>query len=106
MELTVEVLNITQAANESPFINEQTAAYLDVHSSDRIKISLSQDKEVIAMANIAANFPHNRIGLYKETAQALGVKGDETVKCSWLRCLNPSLTSVQNSVENDCENKT
>jgi AMP phosphorylase len=34
---------------------------------------------MIAIANIAAHFPENRIGLYDETAFALGVKEDETV---------------------------
>ncbi len=34
---------------------------------------------MIAIANIAEHFPKKRIGLYEETAIALGVKEDETV---------------------------
>ena len=35
---------------------------------------------MIAIANIADYFPPNRIGLYRETVAALGVKEGETVK--------------------------
>jgi AMP phosphorylase len=78
MELTVEVLMITTGGSRIAILGEQSANLLGVHSSDRIKITCN-NQEMIAIANIAAHFPQNRIGLYEETTEALGVKEDETV---------------------------
>ena len=49
---------------------------------------------MIAIANIAEYFPKNRIGLYDETAKALGVKEDETVSVQ-LAPLPESLFNVR-----------
>jgi AMP phosphorylase len=78
MELIVEVLMITTGGSRIALLSENTANMLGVHSSDRIKISC-KNKEMIAIANIADYFPQNRIGLYRETVFALGVKEAETV---------------------------
>ena len=78
MQLIVEVLNITTGGSRIALLSEQSANLLGVHSSDRIKMNY-RNREMIAIANIAANFPQNRIGLYEETANALGVREDETV---------------------------
>ncbi len=52
---------------------------LGVHSSDRIKITF-KNKEAIAITSTADYFPTNRIGLYRETAIALGVKEADIVQ--------------------------
>ena len=78
MELSVEVLMITTGGIRIALLSEHSASQLGIHSSDRIKITY-QDKELIAIANIAELFPRNRIGLYRETVAALGVKEAETV---------------------------
>jgi AMP phosphorylase len=79
MELNVEVLNITTGGSRLVILSEQSARLLGVHSSDRIKISCCNGKEMIAIANISWLFPTNKIGLYQETADALGVKDDDKV---------------------------
>jgi AMP phosphorylase len=79
MDLTVEVLMITTGGSRIALLSEESANLLGVHSSDRIKISC-KNQEMIAIANIADYFPPNRIGLYRETVAALGVKEGETVK--------------------------
>ncbi len=80
MELIVELLNITTGGNRVAVIGQQTANLLGVHSSDRIKIAYGK-KELIAISNIAENFPENRIGLFEETEGALGgIKDDEVVQ--------------------------
>ncbi len=80
MELIVELLNITTGGNRIAVISQQTANLLGVHSSDRIKIVYGT-REMIALTNIAENFPDNRIGLFEETEAALGdVKDDEIVQ--------------------------
>jgi AMP phosphorylase len=78
MELSVEVLMITTGGIRIALLSEHSASQLGIHSSDRIKITY-QNKELIAIANIAELFPKNRIGLYRETVTALGVKEAETV---------------------------
>jgi len=78
MELSVEVLPITTGGSRIALLSEESASFLGVHSSDRIKITCGK-QEMIAIANIAAHFPRKRIGLYEETSSALGVKEDETV---------------------------
>ena len=79
MELIVELLNITTGGNRIAIISEQTASQLGVHSSDRIKITYGNNA-LIAISNIAENFPNNQIGLFEETEAALGVRGDEVVQ--------------------------
>lgn len=79
MDLVVELLNITTGGNRIVVISEQTANLLGVRSSDRVKIAYGS-KEMIAITNIAENFPQNRIGLFEETEAALAVKGDEIVQ--------------------------
>src|SRR5512140_2398157 len=78
MELTVEALMITTGGNRIAILSEETANFLGVHSSDRIRISNGK-QEMIAIANIAPFFPANRIGLYQEATSALGLKEDEKV---------------------------
>ncbi len=78
MELSVEVLMIATGGSRIALLSEQTANMLGVHSSDRIKITC-KNQEMIAIANIADYFPSNRIGLYRETVAALGVKEAEIV---------------------------
>lgn len=79
MKLVVGVLNITAGGKRIAIIDDETAGLLGVHSSDRIKLSYN-GKEIIALANVAADFSPDRIWLYSEISQALGVTGGETVE--------------------------
>ena len=79
MQLTAEVLNITAGGRRIAIIDQETASLLGVHSSDRIRITHG-NKQTIALANIAANFPQNHIGLYAETSETLQIKDGETVE--------------------------
>ena len=105
MELTVEVLMITTGGSRIAILSEESASLLGVHSSDRIRITCG-NQEMIAIANIAAHFPQNRIGLYEETAQALGVKEDETVNVQLAPLPESLLTLGLNCMGNVCERKT
>lgn len=79
MKLVVGVLNITAGGKRIAIIDDETAGLLGVHSSDRIKIAYN-GKEIIALANVATDFSPERIWLYSEISQALGVTGGETVE--------------------------
>ena len=93
MELKVEVLMITTGGSRIAILSDETANLLGVHSSDRIGITCEK-QQLIAIANIAPYFPNNRIGLYKESVEALGVKEDEPVDVR-LAPLPESLFSVR-----------
>ncbi len=93
MELSVETLMISTGGSRIAILSEKTANLLGVHSSDRIKITC-QNQEMIAIANIADYFPHKRIGLYRETVAALGVKEAEIVKVE-LASLPESLFNIR-----------
>ncbi len=91
MELIAGVLNITAGGKRIVILNEAAAASMGVHSSDRVKVSFA-GKQVIAMADLASDFPPDRIWFYLEIAQALGIKGSESVNVQ----LAPAPESLNN----------
>jgi AMP phosphorylase len=93
MELVVGVLNITAGGKRIAILDDETASLLGVHSSDRVRLTY-KGKEVIALANVATNFPPDRIWLYAEVSQALGVSGGETVEVQ-LAPIPESLNNVR-----------
>ncbi|NLE05076.1 MAG: AMP phosphorylase [Crenarchaeota archaeon] len=77
MKLVAGVLNITAGGKHVAIIDDDIAGLLGVHSSDRIRINFCE-REIIAIANVATDFPHNRIWFYSELASVLKVQdGDE-----------------------------
>jgi AMP phosphorylase len=99
MELTAEFLHITAGGRRIAILSDESASLIGVHSSDRIRIT-HRGQEVIAIANIAANFPQNRIGLYEEIFKTLGVKDDEKVDVQ-LAHIPESLTHVRAKVRGE-----
>jgi AMP phosphorylase len=79
MELIAGVLNITAGGKRIVILNTETAALLGVHSSDRVKLKFG-GIEIIAIADLASDFPADRVWFYAEIAQALGIGGDEHVQ--------------------------
>ncbi|MBT0160364.1 AMP phosphorylase [Candidatus Bathyarchaeota archaeon A05DMB-2] len=94
-----EVLKITAGGKRIAILSEETASQIGVHSSDRMRITHGS-QTVIAIANIAAHFPTNRIGLYEEISAALGLRGDETVQVE-LAQLPESLSHVRAKVRGE-----
>ena len=99
MELIAEVLNITAGERQIAILSEETANLLGVHSSDRICVTYF-DKQIIAIANLATHFPKNRIGLYEEISETLGLKSDEKVEVH-LAQLPESLKHVRAKVRGE-----
>ncbi|MFB3889503.1 MAG: AMP phosphorylase [Candidatus Bathyarchaeia archaeon] len=93
MQLKAEVLNITTGGKRIAILDSETAGMLGVHSSDRIRIACN-GQEIIAIANIAANFAQNHIGLYAEVSDALGLKGGERLEVQ-LAPMPESLSNVR-----------
>ena len=99
MELTAELLHITAGGRRIAILNDQTAATLGVHSSDRIKL-LSSNNDAIAIANIAQNFPKDRIGLYEEIGGILNANEDEKITVQLAR-IPESLINVRAKVRGE-----
>ncbi len=93
MELTAELLHITAGGRRIAILSEETANSLGVHSSDRIRITVG-DQQTIAIANLAAHFPQDRIGLYDEISTTLKIREDEKLDIQ-LAQLPESLTHVR-----------
>ena len=93
MELMAEVLNITAGGRRIAILSNETANLLGVHSSDRIRVAYG-NQHIIAIANIAENFPSNKIGFYEEISKTLGLKDDDKVNVQ-LAQLPESLSHVR-----------
>ncbi len=93
MELVAGILNITAGGKRIVILNSETAGHLGVHSSDRVRITFG-GKSVIAIADLASDFPADRIWFYLEIANALGVSGDEIVEVQ-LAPIPESLSNVR-----------
>jgi AMP phosphorylase len=93
MKLEAELLHITAGGRRVAVLNEETADSLGIHSSDRIRITHG-NQETIAIANLAANFPQNRIGLYDEISTTLKIENKEIIDIQ-LAQLPESLSHVR-----------
>ena len=79
MKLKARLLDIQAGGKSIALLDDETASLFGVHSSDRIKI-IYKNEQLIAIVNIASNFPPNRVGLYEEISRKLGVRTGETIE--------------------------
>lgn len=79
MKLKAKLLDIQAGGRRIAVLDDETASFLGVHSSDRLKITY-KNQHLIAIVNIASNFPRNYIGLYEEISRKLKIRTDETVE--------------------------
>ena len=79
MKLKARLLDIQAGGRRIAILDDETASLLGVHSSDRVKITY-KDEHLIAIVNIASNFPRNYVGLYEEISRKLGIKTEENVE--------------------------
>jgi len=79
MELKAKLLDIQAGGRRIAILDDETASFLGVHSSDRVKITY-KNEHLIAIVNVAGNFPRNYVGLYEEISSKLGIKTGEPVE--------------------------
>jgi AMP phosphorylase len=79
MKLEARLLDIQAGGRRIAILDDETASLLGVHSSDRVEI-MYKNEHLIAIVNIASNFPRNHIGLYEEISRKLGIEAGETVE--------------------------
>lgn len=78
MELKAKLLDIEAGGRRIAILDADTANSLGLHSSDRVKITYG-NVNVIAIVNVASNFPVGYVGLYEEISKRLGISDEETV---------------------------
>ena len=79
MRLKARLLDIQAGGRRTAILDDDTASLLGVHSSDRVKLTY-KDAHLIAIVNIAGNFPLKCVGLYEEVSRQLDVKNGEPVE--------------------------
>jgi AMP phosphorylase len=96
MKLKAKLLDIQAGGRRIAILNDESASLLGVHSSDRVRINY-KNKQLIALVNIATDFPRSHIGLYEEISKMLGIKTGENVEVQ--HALIPeSLSYVQEKI--------
>ena len=99
MKFKARLLSIQAGGKSIAILDEVTSSSLGVHSSDRLEISY-KDNHVVAIVNVAANFPRESIGLYEETWKKLGMEAEEDVEVE-LAMLPESLHYIQAKIRNE-----
>jgi len=99
MKLRAKLLDIQAGGRRIAILDDETAGLLGVYSSDRVKISY-KNKQIVAIVNIAGNFPRNHIGLYREISEMLKIKTGESVEVQHAH-IPESLSYVQDKIRGE-----
>jgi AMP phosphorylase len=79
MELRVKLLGIRAGGKQIIVVDEEYASRLGIHSSDRVEVTYKQ-QNIIAIANVATDFPKKTLGIYEEVQQKLKAQEGEMVE--------------------------
>ncbi len=78
MDFRVKLLGIRAGGKQIVVMDDEYASRLGIHSSDRVEIIHNQ-QHLIAIANVASDFPKKTLGIYEEVQDKLKVHPGETV---------------------------
>lgn len=78
MEFKVKLLGIRAGGKQIIVIDNEYASRMGIHSSDRVTIEF-KNKKIIAIANVASDFPKKTIGIYEEVQEILKIAEGETI---------------------------
>jgi AMP phosphorylase len=79
MNLKAKLLDIQAAGKNIVILDNETASYLGVHSSDRVCVTY-KDKKKIAIVNLSREFPHDHVGFFEEFSRVLNLKDGDNVQ--------------------------
>ncbi len=79
MEFKVKLLEIRSGGKQIVVMDSEDASLMGIHSSDRVEITYKQ-QEVIAIANVATDFPKKTLGIYEEVQDKLKTQEGEMVQ--------------------------
>jgi AMP phosphorylase len=78
MNFRVKLLGIRAGGKQIVVMDDEYASRLGIHSSDRVEITYGK-KHLIAITNVASDFPKKTLGIYEEVQTKLKVQAGETV---------------------------
>ena len=78
MEFNVWFLGIKSGGKQIIVMDNEDASQLGIHSSDRVEVTY-KNKHIIAIANVATEFPRGTLGIYSEVYDKLQAENGETV---------------------------
>ncbi|MEJ2272199.1 MAG: AMP phosphorylase [Candidatus Bathyarchaeota archaeon] len=78
MEFKVKLLGISAGGKQIVVMDDENSSNLGIHSSDRVKLTYKQ-KTIIAITNVAIDFPRRTLGIFEEVQNKLKIKEGETV---------------------------
>lgn len=78
MEFKVKLLGISAGGKQIVVMDDEYSRSLGIHSSDRAKITYNQ-KTIIAIVNVAMDFPRKTLGIFEEVQNILKIREGETV---------------------------
>jgi anaerobic selenocysteine-containing dehydrogenase len=78
MDFKVKILGIRAGGKQIIVIDDEYASLMGIHSSDRVEITY-KGQNLIAIANVATDFPKKTLGIYEEVEHKLGAKDGEKV---------------------------
>ena len=79
MKFKVKLLGIRSGGKQIIVIDDEYASRLGIHSSDRVEVTYKQ-QNVIAIANVATDFPKKTLGIYEEVQEKLKAQEGEIVQ--------------------------
>jgi AMP phosphorylase len=78
MEFKVKLLGIRSGGKQIIVIDDEPASLMGIHSSDRVEVKY-KERNIIAIANVATDFPKKTLGIYEEVQEKLKAQEGETV---------------------------
>jgi AMP phosphorylase len=78
MEFKIKLLGISSGGKQIVVMDNEYASILGIHSSDRVEITCKKQK-MIAIANVAKDFPKKTLGIYEEVQNKLKIQDGEKV---------------------------
>jgi AMP phosphorylase len=79
MKLKARLLDIQAGGKRIAILDDETASFLGVHSSDRVKITYRK-QSAVSIVNVAAGFAPDYVGLYQEVSRKLGIEDEKSVE--------------------------
>ena len=79
MRLKARLLDIKAGGRSIVLLDDETAKFLGVYSSDRVKINC-ENQSSIAIVNTTSDFPRDYIGLFTEISGKLKIKDGEILE--------------------------
>jgi len=79
MEFKVKLLGIRAGGKQIIVLDDEYASLMGIHSSDRVEVKYKK-QNIIAIANVATDFPKKTLGIYEEVQNKLKAQDGEIVQ--------------------------